>query len=164
MEGEGADESCFASPSGGLRIMVGTAAAGPPAVAAVEAVAAGLDIAAAQIVAAQYIVGECFQCVEAAVLVDTVVAADGDAQDRDVQEAAPESDIVACAVAAAVDKAADVVAEAAGAAHDEVAVVFEPVADSPDCSAGSHVGTSGSLAPRLRWRCPCCTYLAAQPC
>jgi len=124
VEGEGADESCFVSPSGGLRIKVGTAAAGPPAVAAVEAVAAGL--------------------------VDTVVAADGDAQDKNVDEAVSESDVVAFAVAAAVDKAADVVAEADGAAHDEVAVVSEPVADSPDCSAGSRVGTSGSLAPRLQ--------------
>ena len=128
---------------------VGTAAVGTLAVAAVEAVAAGLDIAAAQTVAAVYIVGECVECVEAGVLVDTSVAADGDAQDRFVNEAAPESDVVAFAVAVAVDKAADVVAEAAGAAHDEVAVVSEPVADSPDCSAGSHVGTSGSPTPRL---------------
>jgi len=161
VEGEGVDESCFASPSGGLHIKVGTAASGTPAVAAVEAVAAGLDIASAQTVAARYIVGEYFLCVETAVLLDT---ADGDAQDKNVDEAASESGVVALAVAAAVDKAADVVGEAAGAAHDEVAVVSEPAADSPDCSAGSRVGTSGSLAPRLRWRCPCCTDLAAQPC
>ena len=56
---------------------------------------------------------------------------------------------VSFAVAAAVDKAADVVVEDADAAHDEVAVVSEPVEDSPDCSAGSHVGTSGSPTPRL---------------
>ena len=71
---------------------------------------------------------------------------------------------IGVAFADAVDKYADAVAENAVAAHDEVAVVSEPVADSPDCSGGSHVGTSGSPTPRLRWRCPCCTDLAAQPC
>ena len=102
VEGEGADESCFVSPSGGLRIKVDTAAAGSPAVAAVEAVAAGLDIAAAQTVAAGYIVDDFVECVEASVLVDTAVAADSNAQDKDVDEAASESDVAACAVAVTV--------------------------------------------------------------
>ena len=95
---------------------------------------------------------------------DTAVVAEGAVDSEAVGEVAAEAVGVVFAVAAAVDKAAAVVAEAAGAAHDEVAVVSEPVADSPDCSVGFHVGTSGSLKPRLRWHCPCCTDLAAQPC
>lgn len=123
-----------------------------------------MDIAAAQTVAAGYTVHVCVECVEAAVFVDTAVVADSNAHDKADDEAAPASDLVACAEAAAADKAAVFVAEAADAAHDEVAVVSEPVEDSPDCSVGSHVGTSGSRVPRLRWHCPCCTDWVAQPC
>ena len=90
VEGEGADESCFVSPSGGLRIKVGTAAAGTPAVAAVEAVAAGLDISAARTVAAGFIVGECIGCEKAVVFVDTAIGADGDANDKAVDKAVSE--------------------------------------------------------------------------
>ena len=157
---------------------VGIAATGTPVVAAVEAVATGLDIATAQTVAAGYMVGECNRCIKADVFVDTAVGTDGMHMIRlgiklflkvdmlclpkfllvkKAAEFVAEDFGVAFAVADVVDNDADVVAEATGAAHDEVAVVSEPVADFPDCSAGSHVGTSGSLAPRLRWRGPFCT-------
>ena len=114
-------------------------------------------------VAAGSVAAECAADAFVAAGVDTAIVAKGAAGSEAVGMEAAEAIGVVFAVAAAVHKADDVVAEAAGAAHDE-GVVFEPETDSPACSVGSRVGTSGSLVPRLQCLCPSCTDLAAQPC